>query len=183
RATRRGLETVVASSGAWGAPPADLTPLQLPAVAGDRWTALEFDTAAATPNERLLYTAHFAVPFNPAADQCGLMLDAWPELVPATDLMSGVTFQFDRPSSAPPHVLLLAVPRVPAERWPWDDLVAIITETMEDARSRAVEPAQIDASNYAPFLPATLMAVTLHQITIATNLAINNSIYEKIGSP
>jgi len=64
--------------------------------------------------------------------------------------------------------------------WRWDDLVATLNETLDAAKTRGVEPAQVDASNYAQLLPATLMAVTLYQITIATNLAINNGVYNLI---
>jgi hypothetical protein len=78
--------------------------------------------------------------------------------------------------------MLLAVPPALTGSWSWDDLVATLLETLQAAKSRAVEPAQIDASSYAQFLPTTLMAVTLYQITIATNLALNNRIYERIGS-
>jgi hypothetical protein len=56
-----------------------------------------------------------------------------------------------------------------------------VRETFAMARKRAVEPAQIDDSPYAQFLPATLMAVTLHQVTIAANLAIGNNVYDDLA--
>jgi hypothetical protein len=175
-------ENVTILSEAFGATSASLTPVQLPYTANDRWLALEFDSATTSSNNRLLYSAHFATPFNRAATQCGLLLDEWPELVPATDVTSGVTFHFDRPGSQPPQSMLLAVPSALTGRWRWDDLVAALNETLDGAKMRGVEPAGVDASNYAQFLPATLMAVTLYQITIATNLAMNNHIYERIES-
>jgi hypothetical protein len=141
---------------------------------------LEFDSSTTTPNDRLLYTAHFAYPFDRNAQQCGLLIDEWPELVPGRDVVSGLTFHFDRPSSQPPQTVLLAVPSALTGHWRWDDLVAALLETFEAAKARAVEPAQVDSSSYAQFLPATLMAVTLYQITIATNLALNNHIYDLI---
>jgi hypothetical protein len=48
------------------------------------------------------------------------------------------------------------------------------------AKKRAIEPAQIETTAYAQFLPTTMMAVTLYLITLSTNLAINNSVYEKL---
>jgi hypothetical protein len=173
------LENVAVLSEGFGAPRLELTPLQLPRVQDDRWMALDFDASEAS-GDHLLYTAHFAVPFDRAADQCGLLLDEWPELVPADDVVSGVTFNFDAPSSQPPQVMLLAVTPQVTGSWSWDDLVAMLPDTLGAARSRAVEPAHIDATAYAQFLPATLMAVTLYQITIATNLLINNDIYAHI---
>jgi len=175
-------ENVAVLSEAFGSGSADLTPIQLPFVTNDRWLALEFDAANTSPNNRLLYTAHFATPFSRFAAQCGLLLDDWTELVPATDVTSGVTFHFDKPSSQPPQALLLAVPSQMTGTWQWDDLVATLIETLAAARARGVEPAQVDASSYAQFLPATLMAVTLYQITIGTNLGMNNKIYELIRS-
>lgn len=175
-------ENIAVLTEAFGAARADLTPVQLPFRDNDRWLALEFDPSAVTPETRLLYTAHFAAGFSRTASQCGLLIDEWPEVVPATDVVSGVTFHFDRPSSQPPQALMLAVPSAITGTWQWDDLVALLTETLESAKARAVEPAQIDASRYAQFLPATLMAVTLYQITIGTNLAMNNRIYDFIVS-
>jgi hypothetical protein len=175
-------ENVAILSEGFGSASADFSPVQLPLTADDRWLGLEFDPAKAVLNNRLLYTAHFAVPFDRTADQCALLLDEWPELVPGTEVTSGVTFHFDRPSSQPPQTMLLAVPAALNGRWNWNDLVETINETLDAAKARAVEPAQVDASPYAQFLPATLMAVTLYQIQIATNLALNNHIYEMIRS-
>ncbi len=175
-------ENATVLSEAFGANTADLTPVQLPYLANDRWTALEFDTSNAIQANRLLYTAHFAKPFDSSAEQCGLLVDEWPELVPGSDVVSGVTFHFDRPNSQPPQAMLLAVPPVLRGQWSFDDLVASLHETLDGAKARGVEPAQIDTTKYSQFLPATVMAVTLYQITIATNLALNNRIYDRIGS-
>lgn len=175
-------ENFTVLSEAFGVAAPALVPLQLPFTADDRWMGLEFDTVAAGQGDHLLYTAHFAKPFDPGADQCGLLIDEWPELVPATDVLSGLTFHFERPNSQPPQAALLALPSALRGHWQWDDLVGALNDTLDDAKARAVEPAQIDTTDYASFLPATLMAVTLYQITIATNLALNNNIYERIGS-
>ena len=172
-------ETAVVLAEGFGGAPGELTPVQLPLVPDDRWMALEFDTSAAA-GDRLLYTAAFAVPFAPGDPQCGLLLDEWPELVPAPNVVTGVTFHYDRPSSQPAQAMLLALPSAVTGRWQWDDLTAMINETLDAARARGVEPAQVDGSDYAQLLPATLMAVTLYQITIATNLALNNGIYDRI---
>jgi hypothetical protein len=176
-------ENVIVLAEGFGAEPIGLRPLQLPFVAGDRWTALEFDATRAGRHDRLLYTAHFAVDFDPTALQCGLLLDEWPELVPDTEVVSGVAFHFDRPNAEPPQVLLLAVPPERRGHWDWSDLVATLEDTLEAAKTRAVEPAHIDKdkSAYAQFLPATMMAVTLYWLTISTNLGLNRGVYQTIG--
>lgn len=175
-------ENIMLLGEAFGATAPALTPLQLPFAAGDRWMALEFDATAAGQGDHLLYTAHFAKPFDANADQCGLLIDEWPELVPASDVMSGLTFHFERPNSQPPQAVMLVLPSMLRGHWQWDDVVSALHDTLDGAKTRAVEPSQIDTTDYAQFLPATLMAVTLYQITIATNLALNNNIYERIGS-
>ena len=174
-------ENTVFLAEAFGKATPALTPLQLPYVTDDRWLALEFPPDYTFDGERLLYTAHFASAFNRNAPQCGLFLDEWTEVIPAAEEMTGITFNFDRPNSEPPQVMLLALPPKFTGHWRWDDLVAMLDETLAAAKKRAVEPAQIDGTSYAQFLPATLMAVTLYQLTIATNLAFNNGIYKQIG--
>lgn len=174
-------EKAAVLSEGFGAPRQRLVPLQMPFEDGDRWLALEFAPDAAPTQSRLLYTAHFAAPFDGSAPQCGILVDEWSEVVPARDVVTGLTFHFDRPGSQPPQAMILALPSALTGRWTWDDLVGSLTETLRAARARAVEPAQVDGSDYAQLLPATLMAVTLYQITIATNLAVNNEIYDRLG--
>jgi hypothetical protein len=50
-----------------------------------------------------------------------------------------------------------------------------VGETLDLARTRAVEPGQLDATAYAQLLPATVLPVTPAPITISTDLAANNA--------
>ncbi|HEX9619825.1 MAG TPA: hypothetical protein VF989_06805, partial [Polyangiaceae bacterium] len=147
-----------------------LTPLQLPHREDDRWLGLEFPEDYGLDGERVLYTAHFATPFDPTQPQLGLLVDEWTEIIPGDNETTGVAFHFDQPNSEPPQTLLLAVPPVRRGAWRWDDLVAIVEETFGEAKKRAVEPGHIDTGALAQFLPAVLSAVTLHPITIMANL-------------
>ena len=70
--------------------------------------------------------------------------------------------------------MLLVAPPKRTGAWNWDDLVAALHETLDLARSRAVEPTQIDGTAYAQLLPATVMTATASPITISTDLSINN---------
>ena len=65
--------------------------------------------------------------------------------------------------------------------WHWDDLVAAVTETLDLAKLRAVEPADTDPTPYARLLPATVMAVTVHGISITTALAAANGVMTAPG--
>jgi hypothetical protein len=78
--------------------------------------------------------------------------------------------------------MLLAVPPEINGRWQWADLVDTLHETLEMAKRRAVEPDQIDGTDYARFLPATISAVTFQPITISLNLALNNNVYAVMES-
>ena len=156
---------------------AGLSPIQLPHRAGDPWLGLEYPPGTVIDSERLLYTAHYDAPFDPAKPQCGLLVDEWTEVLPGESQTTGLAFQFDRPSSEPPQAWLLVVPRAPAGGWAWEDIVDALTETLDAARLRAVEPDQLDATAWARFLPAVVTATTLHPITIAIDYGrVNGSL-------
>lgn len=152
----------------------DLRPLQLPYRDDDRWVALPYPEELALDTDRLLYTAHFAVPFDSGSRQCGLLLDEWTEVIPAVEETTAVCFHYDRPNAEPPQVMLLAAPPSITGSWRWQDLVDCVREAFALARSRAVEPDHIASTDYARFLPATISAVTFHPITIAMNYAVTN---------
>jgi hypothetical protein len=113
-------------------------------------------------------------PFDRTQRQCGLLVDEWTEVIPAREETTGVAFHYDRPNAEPPQVMLLVTPT--SERvWEWQDLVDALNETLDMAKKRAVEPVHVDDTPYARFLPATVMATTLYQISIGANLALNNN--------
>ena len=111
--------------------------------------------------DKLLYTAHFAVPFDETARQAGLLVDEWTEVIPRRTEDTGLAFHYDRPNSEPPQTLLLALPADHGEGWRWEDLVDGIRETVDLARKRAIEPDHLDTTAYARFLPAVISAVSL----------------------
>ncbi|MGJ3250810.1 MAG: hypothetical protein ACFE0J_06730 [Elainellaceae cyanobacterium] len=175
-------ERVMMLSHAFGTGEPELEPIQLPYRENDRWLALPYPTEYEFDGDRLLYTAHYTIPFNPGANQCGLLLDEWTEVIPTPEETTGITFNYDRPNAEPPQTLLLVMSPHLDGAWQWNDLVDAIRETLEEARLRAVEPTQIDDTPYARFLPATTSAVTFHPITIMLNLALNNTVYRLINT-
>lgn len=158
-------------------------PVQLPYRTDDRWLALQFRKPGETEKDftvdadKLLYTAAYTVPFDKMANQCGLLVDEWTEVIPAKQETTGIAFHYDRPNSEPPQVMLLAMPSTLRGHWEWQDLVDTLRETYEMAKIRAVEPGFVDDTPYARFLPATMMTVTTYLLTISTNLAVNNQMY------
>ena len=169
-------EQANALAATFGADEQQLVPLQLPYRPGEGWLALEFDPAAALDGERLLYTVHLADPQNLTGTTCGVLLDEWTEVVPAREETAGMTFHYDRPGSEPPQSWLLVTPAQMGGGWHWDDVLGALEETLDLARLRAVEPAHIDTTAYARFLPATTSAVTLYGVTIAANFATVNHV-------
>ena len=183
-----------------------LEPIQLPFKADDLWLGMQFPDDYHLNGDRLLYTAHYAVGFQ-KKQQCGLLLDEWTEVIPIVQEKSdtgqvklksqettGIAFNYDRPNSEPPQTWLLVTPTKFQGQWQWADLVDAINETLDMAKKRAIEPDQLMGKKkegeeeipkdpedyYAHFLPATLMAVNLYQVSISANLAENNKVYDKL---
>jgi hypothetical protein len=172
----RSFEQVVMLSEAFEIAAPALTPIQLPFIADDGWLALEIAPQATLETERLLYTACFAAPFHKTEDQCGLLIDEWSEVIPSVEVETGLSFHYDRPNCEASQVMLLVTPTDARGSWQWDDLVDALRETLDLAKRRGVEPVHVDGSAYARFLPATVSAVTRHQITISTLLTANNNL-------
>ena len=170
-------ERVVMLTEGFGSATPELTPAQFPYHDADAWLALEFPSDYAIDSDRVLYTAHYAAPFDRTAPQCGLLIDEWTEVIPGAEETTGLTFHYDRPNAEPPQALLLVTPPQFIGRWQWQDLVDALHETLAMARKRAVEPAFVDETALAPFLPATVMAVTLFGLSITADLAANNRVY------
>lgn len=173
----RHWERVLMLAEGFGSASPQLTPAQFPYQDGDRWLALEFPDDYALDGDRLLYTAHYAAPFDRSAPQCGLLVDEWTEVIPGTEETTGLTFHYDRPNAEPPQAMLLVTPPQFVGSWQWQDLVDALHETLALARKRAVEPAQVDKTAFARFLPATVMAVTLYGLSISASLAANNRVF------
>jgi hypothetical protein len=176
REKMQAYEQTMMLAGALGRPEPELTAVQLPFQPGDRWLALEFPPEQKLDQDRLLYTAHFAELFDKTKAQCGLLLDEWAETIPGGSIDTGITFHYDRPNCEAPQTMLLVTPSAFRGAWQWADLVDALNETLDFAKRRAIEPKHIDRTAYAPFLPATIMATQVWQLTIAANLALNNKI-------
>ncbi|MCB0850652.1 MAG: hypothetical protein KDD63_00295, partial [Bacteroidetes bacterium] len=165
----------------------ELIPAQFPYREPYRWFGLEFGDSdpniaealdkVSRENDHLLYTSWYHQPFNSTQPQCGLLLDEWTEIVPTEQETSGIAFHYDRPNSEAPQTMLLVTPPQFQQSWQWNDLLDALNETLEEAKLRAVEPAQIDQTGYANFLPATISMVTRHPISMMLNYAFNNEIF------
>lgn len=97
----------------------------------------------------------------------GLKIDGWFETIPDETINTSLAFHYDAPNTQPPQSLLLAVPPDRNKTcWEIDDLVQIISDTMELYKIRAVDfeaLRETESDNYlqpiGAFLPSTIVPV------------------------
>ncbi len=183
RPNLRNYEQMSLIAGAFGQPEPALIAAQFPYEPGAPWLALDYPDTYKLESDHLLYTACYAEAFDGSKPQTGLLLDEWTEVIPAADRDTGITLNYDRPDSEPPQSILIVTPASASGEWQWDDLVGSLNETLDLAKTRGVEPVHVDATAYARFLPATVLAVTLFGISISTVLATANGVYRTMKVP
>lgn len=155
-----------------------LAPIQLPYRSKDSWLAVQFpekDPLDATrpfniEHDTLAVTIHGDAAFAAGTSHAGLLVDDWTELVPTDGEITGIAFNYDQPSTAPPQALLLAVAPEQKGRWTWDELVNIVNDTLLRSKLRAVEPRmldEVDKPELSVLLPAVLADFSQADINIA----------------
>lgn len=151
------FEMVRAMADAALADPLELSPIQLPFRAGDSWLGVRYPTAMEVVHDTVSVVRHLPQGFAAAGDQCGLLVDEWGESIPTREEVTGITFNYNAPDSAPPQALLLAVTPRETGSWQWQDLVETVLDTFRRARLRAVEPEAVEEmGGIGVLLPAVL---------------------------
>lgn len=134
-------------------PEVNIQPAQLPWEPGDYWYGLSYPanfekegdfTSLVLLNDQIVKETL----------QCALLLDEWHEVIPGTHETTGVSFHYNQPGATAPQAVLVAVTPHPDEKWTWDDLVYTITDTMEMAKIRAVEPDHLEQTWLNQILPS-----------------------------
>lgn len=143
---------------------------QLPFDPQARWIGLELSSASPRDGRTVSLLVHPAIGYRPTGAQLGLMVDEFVEVIPSAEEVTGVAFQQDRPASEPPQAVLLVVPPEVRGAWQWSDLAAAVNETLDLAKTRAVEPASISGTPYAQFLPAVIAAIADRPVTFSMDL-------------
>ena len=151
--------------------PLTLVPAQLPVRPGDAWIGTASGAAAAG---EVMSVAICNPPADVSAAQGGLLIDEWTEVVPTDKETTGIAFHANRPNAKPAQALLLAVAPELRGSWRWEDLVTIVTETLDRAKLRAVEPDMIVPTEYFQLLPAMLSEFSSGPAFISTVLADNS---------
>jgi hypothetical protein len=158
RAGAARLQEFLVGSEVTGGAPAGWDVVQLPAGAAQRWVALApgpgapripagcVSVVACTPDGQ----------WRASAATAALLVDAWVEVVPATEENTAVAFHLDTPDACAPQSILVAVAPDPVRRWTWAALSDVVAETSGLAEIRAVDPDLVPA--YGHLLPALLLA-------------------------
>jgi hypothetical protein len=165
------LERVRGLHEAFGGDGVRLVARQLPFRDTDPWLAVEYGESFQPEGEYLSLVTHDAAPFDPRAPSAGLVIDEWNELIPGTRETTGIAIHYDQPNSEPPQALLLATTPVVTGSWGWDDLVGVVTNTLDRAQRRAIEPDQIGLTAYGHLLPALLTSVSTYPFATVSTAA------------
>ncbi len=150
----------------------ELRVAQLPFVAGERWVALPAEAGSAVPSGRTSIVAHLPSTFDAVAPFAGLVVDEWVEVIPADEVTSGVSFQYDAPGARPPQAILLAVAPPDATRWDLASLERTLHDTLDLAHLRALDPHALSQDVLLQRLfPALYVSLDLGGNTISTDFA------------
>lgn len=150
------------------AQPLQCSPLQLPYHPGDAWLGAQYPPTTEILHDTVSVVQHLPQGFDASGPQCGLMVDEWVETVPNRQEVTGLTFNFDAPGSAPPQALLLAVTPEETGSWQWDDLVDTVLDTFRRAQLRAVEPDAVgDLPAIGTLLPAVMAEFSTGRSTVS----------------
>jgi hypothetical protein len=160
------------ATGALGRERADRAVMQLPYEAGARWAAMPFADQAERPKPGRVSALLYRVAEPAASDPwAGFFLDQWAEQIPQTTEQTGIGFHYDDPGAEAPQTILVAVPPVAGEaNWDLASLLAILNETLDLAKVRAVDSELL--GTLGQLLPAIYLSDTVEQnVAIATDFS------------
>lgn len=147
-----------------GTAPPPLHVAQLPEVESDSWlggplpehggiNALRRWRRPDQPRTHLVVAAAPDVLTRPTLR--GLVIDEVVETLPAETVTTGLAVHYDAPNTRPPQTILLAVPAERGRQWTWQQLIALVHETVALSRLRGVELDDLTDTGIDEFLPLT----------------------------
>jgi hypothetical protein len=146
---------------------------QLPFRSGDRWVGLSPAAGKELLQNKLSLvlqlTTTAGATNNASQPVCGLLVDEWTEVVPNANETTGIAFQYDPPNAFAPQNILIAVPPVPGRDWTTETLRAVLVETLDLAKLRAVDPSLLGAA--AQYLPALYVPFNTADDAVSTDFA------------
>jgi hypothetical protein len=160
-------------SDASGGPPAPWSIAQLPHDPTASWVALPPAPGETRGPGRLSLVLH-APSGTPDLTQpaYGLFLDEWVETIPNAKEHTGIAFRYEDTAGEAAQAILIAVPPTTAPSWDLDSLLAIVNETLDNAKLRSLDLQSLDP--LAQLIPGIYLAANAGDDTIATNIAIKS---------
>jgi hypothetical protein len=152
-----------------GAPPATFGLAQLPNEPGASWVALPPNPNEERKSGKVSLALHAPTgALVVSAALYGLFLDEWVETIPNAREHTGIALRHEDTAGEAAQTILVAVPPTTAETWDLDSLQAIVSETLDLAKVRAVDLELIDP--LAQLAPTIFLAANAGDDTIATVL-------------
>lgn len=158
------------------ATPIELQVAQFPHDVERPWAGGTFDPAAGLRPRSGTVSLVADVPFGvPAPGSggalAGVVFDEWSELIPAAVQDTCFAVHHDAPGAEAAQCILLAVPPTLKGPWTLPGLEAIVNETLDLAKLRAVDAEQLGALGL--LAPTTFLAANLGEDTISHDLAVH----------
>jgi len=161
-------------------PPLALKPTQLSsrtALSGERWLGAEYPNPYPSLEKEPPSDAVSLVQllpgepgtYRPEQEQRAVWLDEWVELIPRREEDTSLVFHYDQPNTEAPQTLLLAVAPDPDNypRWEWDAILGTVNESLDFAKKRAVEPANLAFTHLGTLLPTVVAPVAREGVTLS----------------
>ncbi len=165
------LRLALLASEAISATRSNLRIAQLPHDETRPWVGSTFDPSSPPPTGALSIAMHLPTTIPGNASWAGLVLDEWPESIPAATQATAFAVHHDAPGAEAAQCILLAVPPVRDDQGTWDlpSLLAIVNETLDLAAIRAVDGEQLGLLSL--LAPTTLVAANLAGDAITSDLS------------
>ncbi|HWU90877.1 MAG TPA: hypothetical protein VN253_26610, partial [Kofleriaceae bacterium] len=127
----------VADTLAPGDPALSIRIAQLPFTPGEVWIARDVFADGVPPGARRGFAIHAPLGLDLARPLAGLLIDSWSEAVPAPTQTTGVAFQVEQPTAAPPQMIVLGVaPDLTQPSWTDAAIEEVVRETLALAELR-----------------------------------------------
>jgi hypothetical protein len=161
------LMRILAEAG--GAPPATFEIAQLPNDLSASWVALPPKPGEERLSGKLSLALHSpAGAIDTTTTMYGLFMDEWVETIPNEREHTGIAFRHEDTAGEAAQTILIAVPPTTAATWDLDSLEAILNETLDLAKVRAVDLELLDP--IAQLAPTIFLAANAGDDTISTVL-------------
>ena len=152
-----------------GATPLEWNVAQLPHDPAASWIALPPNAGEVRSSGKVSLLLH--APGGAADLQqpgFGLLVDDWVETIPNASEHTGISFRYPDTAGEAAQTILVAVSPTTASNWDFDSLAAIVNETLDNAKLRALDLQSLDG--LAQLIPGIFLAANAGDETISTQL-------------